>query len=185
VAAALGRLFRNEIDPFEGTLSLLILTLLWVLPLSLASAILTWWVYDIVLPYVWFARMEFRQGLSSAWGLTRERFGTVLLFLVMRILVGICGFITACLIACASCVLWIWPALGILLAAMVAVAFFPAWVFVAPLILLLVFVMAWIAATVTAPIPLLYRGWSCAFVNRLDPSLPLWEPGSREGGTTP
>ena len=142
--------------------------------MGFVAAVVNWWVYDLVLPYAWLGRIGFRPGLERAWHLTQDRPEAVLAFLLMRILVGIAGAFAACIVACASCVVWIWPVLGMGAAAMVSVTYPLLWIVTGPVIFLLALATGWVMATVMAPIPLFYRAWSWAFVNRLDPTLPLW-----------
>jgi len=176
---------RGEIHPFEDALLLIAGTAVWVVAVGSVAALVEWWVYDLVLPYVWFGRIDFRSGLKRAWSLTKARLDAVLALVVLRFLMGIAGICAGCALGCVSCVLWIWPALGIVAAVMASLAFPPLWLVAVPLILVLAIAVAWIMATVTAPIPLFFRSWSCAFVNRLDPSLPLWDVGPGDTTVTP
>jgi hypothetical protein len=79
-----------------------------------------------------------------------------------------------CIVVCVSCVVWIWPVLGIGAATMVSMIHPLLWIVTGPLVMLLALATAWIITSVMAPIPLFYRAWSWAFVHRLDPSVPLW-----------
>ena len=183
----IGGALRGDVRPFEDALLLIVGTVVWVVVLVIAAALVEWWVYDIVLPYVWLARIDFRAGLGRAWQLTRARLDAVLALLLLRIVFGIAGACAACLLGCASCVLWIWPALVVVGAVMASIAFPPLWILAIPLVLVLAIAIAWIMATVTAPIPLFFRSWSWAVVNRLDPSVPLWgdRPESGDGTVSP
>ena len=179
------RALRGEVPRLGELIPLLIVTAVWIVTLAVVGAVVNWWIYDLALPYVWLGGIEFRAGLVRAWNLTRERPDAVLLFLVLRILVAIAGVCAACVLGCAACALWLVPAL-LLVAAVVGSMEYPLlWILTAPLILVLTLVVMWIMATVTAPIPLLYRAWSWAFVHRLDPSLPLWDDGSTGGAAAP
>jgi hypothetical protein len=178
-------MLRGEVDLFRDAMGLFFLSLLWVLIIGFLTAVLLWWVYDLVLPYAWLGRIGFRPGLERAWQLTKDRPEAILAFLVMRILVGVAGAFAVCILVCASCVVWIWPILGIVAAAMVSVVNPLLWIVTAPLILLLGLVTAWIITSVMAPVPLFYRAWSWAFVNQLDPSLPIWALPAEGPGDTP
>jgi hypothetical protein len=176
--------FRGDAHPFEDALLLVVATVAWVVVLAIAAALVEWWVYDLVLPYVWLGRIDFRAGLERAWRLTRARLDAVLTLLLLRIVFGIAGVCAACLLGCASCVLWVWPALVVVAAVMASIAFPPLWILAIPLILVLAIAIAWIMATVTAPIPLFFRSWSWAVVHRLDPSVPLWDERLESGDGT-
>jgi len=176
---------RGDVHPIEDAVLLIAGTVVWLLAVGIAAVLVDWWVYDLVLPYVWLSRIDFRSGLARAWRLTTARLDAILALLAMRFLLGVAGMCAGCALGCVSCVLWIWPALGIVAAVMASLAFPPLWLVAVPLILVLAIAGAWIMATVTAPIPLFFRAWSCAFVNRLDPSLPLWDVRAEDGASSP
>jgi hypothetical protein len=132
-------------------------------------------VYDLALPLAWRREFDFWAGLRAALRLARDNPGAVILFLLARIVIGIAGVILHIILACCSCVIWIWPvaiAAGLVI---VSVPFPPLLVITIPLAIALGILVAWIIVTVSAPIFLFYRGWSIAFVSQLDPSLGGWD----------
>jgi hypothetical protein len=149
-------------------------TVLWAVPVAIAVALVGWWAHELVLPVTWATGGSFRTGVQRTWSMTRTNLGPSLLLAALRLAAEIAGAFVGCLVACLSC--WIW---GVPLALLVGIAvasaaFPPAFLATAPVLIALGLVVAWIIATVTAPIPLLYRSWAWAFVSRLDRGVPPW-----------
>lgn len=142
-------------------------------------------VYDLALPLAWRREFDFWAGLRAALRLARDNPGAVVLFLLARIVTGIAGVILHIILACCSCVIWVWPvaiAAGLVI---VSVPFPPLLVITVPLAIALGVSVAWIVVTVSAPIFLFYRGWSVAFVSQLDPSLGGWDDDPSPGEPAP
>jgi hypothetical protein len=168
---------RGNIEPAAELVIPIVFTAFWLIPVAIALGLVRWWVYDLALPYVVFGRQPFGEAMGRAWTLTKARPGAVILLLITRFLVAAVAY--CCVVPVAvlcTCLLWGPPAaLAIPFVALTIAAPLAA-ILTVPIVLVLGFVMVWIITTLTAPIPLFFRSWSCAFVNQLDPQLPLWAP---------
>ena len=169
--------FQGNVASASEVVIPILFTVLWLIPMGIALGVVRWWVYDLALPYVVFGRKAFGDAMGSAWALTKARPGAVILLLIARFLVAAVAYCCVMPVAVlCTCLLWGPPAaLAVPFVILTVKAPLAALVTV-PIVLVLGFVMIWIITTITAPIPLFFRSWSCAFVSQLDPGLPLWAP---------
>ncbi len=162
----------HDRQPSGGAIALLVLSVLFlVLPMVIASALFSWWLYHFVLPYAWVREMPFKAALGQAWRTTRAHFGAMLLFLLLYIIAKIAAGMIVLVLFCVTCCAWIGPiALLAGLGAITAAAPIMAIVTV-PLLILLGFGFAWLMASAFAPIPVFFRAWTLSFLSDIDPQL--------------
>ncbi|MBP7146312.1 MAG: hypothetical protein KBD01_02120 [Acidobacteria bacterium] len=165
----------GEPEPAEILVPILV-TLLWLLPVILVLALAGAFVHAIALPYAWRRGQGFMNGVREGWALVKRRPGALLLFALLRLVLGIVGGCLSCFVTFCTCCIWCWPlAVAVGLGA-VGVLLLPLAVVLVPLALVLVFFVAWGIAAITSPIPVFFRSWSYALVGQLDPTLGGWEP---------
>lgn len=169
-------IFQGTQPGWDDIAGLVLATFGWGVPVALGSALVFWFVQDLVLPVLWRRNLGFWAALCAAGRFLNVHLAAVVLFLLARILLSIAGGILACCLVCLTCCFWIWPVMLIAGLGVGAAAFPPALILAIPLILGLAFLMSWGFATVTAPIPVFFRAWSYAFVRELDPGLGEWDP---------
>ncbi len=162
----------------------LVVSLLWLIPVVVAVSLIDWWLYDFVLPCGWAANVGLRAGLRRAWRTTIDNPGALVIYAIARFIASIVGVLALCCCFSLTCAIWIWPVLLMIALAIPSGAFPPLLIVTVPILLVLAFVVGWISSMVTAPVVLLWRAWSVAFLHRLDPSLPSWGP-SIEAGAEP
>lgn len=162
----------------------LVMSLLWLIPVVAALSLVDWWLYDFVLPCGWAANAGLRAGLSRAWRTTLDNPGAFLIYAIARLIASIVGVLALCCCFALTCAIWIWPVLLMIALAIPSSAFPPLLIVTVPILLVLAFIVGWISSMVTAPVVLLWRAWSVAFLHRLDPSLPSWGPSIEAGAET-
>lgn len=168
---------RGNIDSAAEMVIPILFTVFWLIPMGIALAVVRWWMYDLTLPYVVLGRHPFGEAMGRAWELTKARLGAVILLFISRFLVAALAYCCVMPIAVVcTCLLWGPPAALAIPFVFITVKAPLAAIVTVPIVLVLGFVMTWIITTITAPIPVFFRSWSCAFVNQLDPELPLWAP---------
>ncbi len=158
--------------PGASVVGTLLLTIIWVVPVVIGMAVIDWFAYDLVLPYLYRGNSGIAAAFGDAWRTTQERPVAVLVFLMARFLVGFAAGLAMMLVFCLSCFVWGLPmALAIgLVAATVAVPWLC--ILTVPLALLLFLAVAWIISTITAPVVVFHRAWSWSFLATIDPHVP-------------
>lgn len=159
----------------------LVASLLWFIPVVFAVGIFDWWLYDFVLPCAWGADAGLRAGLKKAWDTTIGHPAAVVVYAIARFIASIVGALVLCCCFALTCAIWIWPVLLMIALAIPSGVFPPLLLLTLPILLGLAFFIGWIVSTASAPIVLLWRAWSVAFLQRLDPSLPSWKPSPERG----
>lgn len=161
----------GDVRPADVALFLL-LGLAVILPLALANAVYQWFLYHLALPQAWLHGTDFRTGVRAASGLARSRPGAHGALFLVYVPVVIGGGILAAIVSCCAGCLFAIP--GVPVVVLLYVGFAKAWpalLLGIPLGLLWIVGLAWLASTVTAPVPLFFRAWTLAFVGRIDPRL--------------
>lgn len=161
-------------------------SLLWLVPVLLAFGVVEWWLYDFAVPCAWRSEGDFRLGLARAWRITVARPGAVALFALARLAAGIAGGLVACCGILVSAIVWIWPVALLVLLVVVSTNVPVLWIVSAPLLLVGLVFIAWFFSMLLAPLAVLWRSWSVAFLHRVDPGFPLWsEPSAPPAPVVP
>ncbi len=178
-------IFRHREPRVPALLLRVLFSVAYGIPVVVGLALVEWFAHDFVLPLAWFQGRSFSGAFRAAWRLFFSRPGACLFFLLLRILVAIVAIFVVLFGCCFSICIWAWPmGIGIGIT-MLAVSFPVLAVVLAPIALAAFFLAAWVISTVTAPVPLLFRSWSYAFVRWLEPSLPDWAPDTPPAYTEP
>ena len=161
----------NADDVPMGAIGMILVAIVVLVPLAILWALLEAFVHHLVVPYVWLRGERFGQAFRSAWSLIKANKGTTALYAVACIGLSIAAHIAAMIAFCCLCIVWLLPA-----AALVGLGFLtikvPILAIVTfPLGAVVAFVLAWIAATITCPVPVFFRAASLVFLTTLDPTL--------------